>query len=240
MKTNGMSTAPTSEEVLISTLVQDPNFQVRKKLDSQTVSRYAAAYSAGRPMPPIKVALIEDARVVVDGWHRLAALEKIGRCKVQAEIVKATAREALWLAAQANLQHGLPLKSPEVRAAFRAYIKAQQHRGPRGNLKSYRQIAQELGGLRRYTTIRNWMKRDFRKIFDAMGGDEPLGETGGLRDVPVVDFATTAKKALDEALAASKGVTSPAARCELVEHAKQVLKAIETGGPWEESEEPDF
>jgi hypothetical protein len=128
-------------------------------------------------MPPIKVALIEDARVVVDGWHRLAALEKIGRYEVEGEIVKATAREALWLAAQANLEHGLPLKSPEIRAAFRAYIRAQQHRGPRGNLKSYRQIAQELGGVRRYTTIRNWMKKDFRKIFDAMGGADPLGAT---------------------------------------------------------------
>jgi hypothetical protein len=45
---------------------------------------------------------------------------------------------------------------------------------------------------------------------------------------------------LDEALATSKGVTSSTARWELVEHAKQVLKAIEAGGPWEEPEEPDF
>jgi hypothetical protein len=49
------------------------------------------------------------------------------------------------------------------------------------------------------------MMKDFREIADEMGGAEPLGETGGPRDLRIVDFATTAMKALDEALAASKG-----------------------------------
>jgi ParB-like chromosome segregation protein Spo0J len=82
-----MNTVATSEAVLISTLLRDPRFQVRKKLDAHTVSRYASAFSSGRPMPPIKVARIEGALVVVDGWHRLAALERIGRHEVEAEIM---------------------------------------------------------------------------------------------------------------------------------------------------------
>jgi hypothetical protein len=52
-----------------------------------------------------------------------------------------------------------------------------------------------------------------------------------------VDFAETARRALDEALAASRGVTSAEDRWELVGRAKEVLKEIEAGGP---REEPDF
>lgn len=63
------------------------------------------------------------------------------------------------MAASANLTHGPPLKSSEVRAAFRVYIQTKQHRKGKGRLKSFREMAQELG--RSHNTIRNWMTEDF-------------------------------------------------------------------------------
>jgi hypothetical protein len=88
----------------------------------------------------------------------------------------------------------------------------------------------------------HWPKAPLRGDFNVpirsyWSEEEPLGETGGLRDVRVVDFAETARRALDEALAASRGVTSAEDRWELVGRAKEVLKEIEAGGP---REEPDF
>lgn len=225
------------ETVQISTLLRDPRFQVRQKLDQQTINRYAAVYSSGRAMPPIKVALVNGAAVVVDGWHRLAALDKLGRYQVAAEIVEASEQEAIWLAAQANLEHGLRLKSPEIRTAFRAYVRAKKHQKKWGNLKSYREIAEELGGLRRYTTIRHWMMKDFPNIAARMGGDETFKDTGGLRDKPTADFDQIAEKALNEALAASRGVECPMKRGRLIKLAESVLTEITDGGPWSPPEE---
>ena len=140
----------TAHEVLIADLVRDRSFQVRAGLDRATVTRYANVLKAGITMPPIRVAVVDGAAVVVDGWHRLAAVELLGGTTIEAVVVEASERDARWMAAQANLQHGRPLKSVEVREAFRFYIRARKHRAG-GRLRSYREIAQDLGGSRRTT-----------------------------------------------------------------------------------------
>jgi hypothetical protein len=137
-------------------------------MDDGVVARYANVIASGRLMPPIKVALVNGAPVVVDGWHRIAAHEWRGEKQITAHVVIATEREAQWLAAAANLSHGLPLKPREVRTAFRAFIKARQHIRQTGRLLSYRDIAEAMGGLVVHTTLRNWMKADFPRIAQKM------------------------------------------------------------------------
>jgi hypothetical protein len=145
-------------------IVLDDRFQFRP-LDRGTVKKYASAYRADVTMPPVKVADLKGALILTDGWHRVAARESLGEQRVEAIVVPASSeKEVRWLAAQANLEHGLPLKPKQYREVFRAYIKARRHRNENGSFKSYRDIATELGGARGHTTIRNWMEGLSRRL----------------------------------------------------------------------------
>jgi hypothetical protein len=160
-------------------------------------------------MPPLTVARVNGALVLVDGWHRLGALHQIGRWEAEVNVVDATERETYWLAARANLTHGLPLKPRELRKVFRSYVRARQHRdGDR--IKSYREIAEETGGNCGHTTVRNWMFSDFPKIAREMGGKDDVVGNGGDYDVPAgPSFKDTASAALQDALVAFRAVDDP-------------------------------
>lgn len=85
-------------------------------------------------MPPLTVARVGPRLVLVGGWHRLAALEAEGIHEAEVQMVEAREEELPWLAAKENLSHGLPLKGPEVREAFRAYVRAKQYLHENGRL----------------------------------------------------------------------------------------------------------
>lgn len=223
----------------LHTLLRHPGLQVRASMDENTVNRYATAIKNEASFPPIKVALVEGVSMVVDGWHRIAALEKLNRAEVEAEVVEGVSMaEAAWMAASANLSHGLPLKGRELRKVFRAYVKARRYRAEGGGLKSYRDIARDLGGLVSYTTVRNWMARDFPKVFQRMGGGEPTSGGDGVPKVSAEEqFAAEAHEALRRVTLASRGITSADSRGALVQHLEDVLTQVRAGGP---SERPDF
>lgn len=157
--------------VPIRDIIQDPTLQVRKTLDQGFIRRYADAYKSGAELPPITLALVGGALYLLDGWHRLEALRSNGAINVSAEVAQTDWGTATWLAARANLGNGLPLKRPDFRRVFRAYIRGQQHRQGAHCIKSYREIAKELG-FAPHTTIRNWMQKDFPKLAARMGGAE--------------------------------------------------------------------
>jgi hypothetical protein len=228
----------TTKTVRIAELLRDRRYQVRHGLDRATISRYATTMAAGTELPPVTVALVEGVPVLVDGWHRVEALLAIERHVVEAVIIEATEQEAMWLAASANMTHGLPLRKSELRRVFQAYIRARQHR-KRGGIKSYREMAKELPGVS-YNTVRNWMQKDFPKIARAMGGPD-AEYPGGLRDVkPKGGFAATTYESLNAALAASRGVTDPIQRSRIIAEAERITAAMKAGGPWEPVEDPDF
>jgi hypothetical protein len=246
-----MSAAPPSplhapeaaRSVAIGDLLRDPRFQVRQRLDLAMVDRYARVIASGVIMPPIVVAMVAGVPVVVDGWHRVSAHERLGIGTIEARFVEATVSEARWLAAHANITHGLPLKPREVRTAFKAFIRARRHLGPvnrKGTARSiysYRDIAREMGGLVSHHTIRNWMIRDFPKIASCMGGEAaPSAEPPGPDD-PQEGFVKAAQDALATALAASRGVIDPERRGQLVQEADRTAKAIREAGPWQLDDE---
>lgn len=166
----------TTETIVIAQLCRASEFQIRTKLCPNTRKRYAAAIKAGQELPPLQVALVEGVPCLVDGYHRAAAMESLGLEKTYAIVTKATRPEAIWMAAEANMNHGLQLKPRELREVFRVYIRTGRHKKGRGRLKSYREIAQELG--RPHTTIRHWMEKDFKKLFNEYGGDNRGAEGG--------------------------------------------------------------
>jgi hypothetical protein len=223
------------KKVSIKDILKDSRFQVRLKLDEGTVGRYLAVYKSGITMPPIKLAKVNGTLLLVDGWHRLAAFELLNESHtIDAEIIETTETEAFWLAAEANLQHGLPLKTSEIRQAFRAYIKAKKHRNEYGFPKSYRQIAQELGGLRHYGTIRNWMINDFPRIAAQYGPEDAPSGKGGLMDdrTRIGSFEGTARDALSTAITAFRGIAEPKSRGMVIKQAEAILDEMKSGKAW--------
>lgn len=189
------------EDLNIADIVRREPFQIRSGLNLGTVKRYAGILKQGGTLPPVTVAEIvipgtapkgrpmkgfgdirEGVLVLVDGFHRVEAHLLNGGHSVCAEVVPATKEEALWLGAKANLAHGLPLKMKDLRGVFRRYIHSKQHRKPHGELKSYREIAADLNGMRSHVTLRAWMRKDFPKLFKSMGRDDQAKAPGGLPD----------------------------------------------------------
>ncbi|NGM20409.1 ParB N-terminal domain-containing protein [Roseomonas stagni] len=225
----------------IADLHRDPRNQIRHGTNRAVVDRYATALRAGVELPPVRVAMIEGVPTLVDGWHRVAAHQAIGATSVPAVIVQATAREARWLAAEANLAHGLPLKPREVRDAFRAFIRARKHRTaasarqPSGRL-SYRDIAKALGGLVTHQTVSNWMHKDFPDIALEYGGEVGTPAEAPSPDDPEAAFASAAHDAIRQAVAAARGVHDPDRRGAIIEAAEAALRELHEAAPWRPSE----
>lgn len=211
------SPAPDTRVLPISSILRLPKYQFRP-LDHGFVRRYASAMRVEEELPPVQIAELNGAYILVDGWHRVAAAESIGRKEIAATVEPvASEEEALWLAAKANVKHGLPLKAKEFRSVFRAYVSAKRHRLPGGGFKSYRDIAAELGGAKSFTTIRNWMEKDYPPIFRAMGGAEPFERQEPTEAVsPEAGLVAAVYDALQTARAAMQGVTDEYLRGEVV------------------------
>ncbi|HWX48158.1 MAG TPA: ParB N-terminal domain-containing protein [Roseomonas sp.] len=218
--------------VALNNLVEDSRFQVRENVDAGTVEKYRLALRNDAVLPPVKVAMVNGALVLVDGWHRVAAHRRLGRDRIEAEVFIATEEEAVWAAAQANLTHGLPLKPKEVRRAFQAFVRARKYRLGRTRLMPLRDIARHLGGIS-HESIRRWMREDFPNVaarYSQGGGDKRADPRP--RD-PSATFAEDTEAALRGAIAASRGVTCPHWRGALVALAEEALKVLREGGPWE-------
>jgi hypothetical protein len=234
----GLSNGPVAalsetRKVVISDLVRDPAFQVRAGLDEGTVIRYSNVLASDtEALPSIRVALVEGALVVVDGWHRLAAHDRRGLTHIQAEIVEVTAREAQWLAASANLTHGLPLAKAEIRTALKALIKARKHIPKPGMLLSYRDLAVLLGGVVQHTTVRNWMVKDHPKIASQMGQAGPFMAPEDAHRDDEMPFANAVHAALATASANAKGVREPGRRGDIITAVRRLLTDLQGDGKW--------
>jgi hypothetical protein len=231
----------TVKELPLSVIVVDDSLQVRRKLNPAAVKAYRTAYKYGRALPPLRVARVnKGALKLVDGWHRLEALKSLGVARTAVEVVETTAHGAKWEAARANLQHGVPLKPAEYRNVFRVYVSTRQHITGKGRYKSYRDIAQEIGGTRAYTTIRNWMLKDFPKVAQKMGGLE-VGGFDPERRAPHPDdeLLATGLEGAANAAAAARGITDAARRGRLVQELREALETAERAGPYDLPDE-DF
>ncbi|CAN1557835.1 ParB/Sulfiredoxin [Rhabdaerophilaceae bacterium] len=138
-------------------------WQVRARLDDAAIARYATQYRNGTDMEPIRLVRIiggSGALYVLDGRHRLQAALREALRGLPAVIIDTTEQDGLWLAAEANMKHGVPLKKADYRRVFNAFIKAGRHmKGKRA--MSLRDIAGALHGIVAHTTIHGWMRKDF-------------------------------------------------------------------------------
>lgn len=245
-------TAPAQHSVIEPTvrvrlddLVQDDEFQIRPELDEPTVRRYADAMRAGKRFPPVTVATINGAPVLVDGWHRVRAACSVGLTEIEAVLVDAQPNEMRWLAAKANMAHGLPLGRNAMREVFRAYVNAGQHLASRGRVKSSREIAADLHGQRSHPTILRWMRQDFPDVAQQMLGEDASGDRSHSHD-PLCPEQVMMQNTIEHLTAARKamrGVTDPHRRGELIAEAERIVAEMKVIGPWTpvpEDPEPSF
>lgn len=174
----GKATAPRGKKVLLRSLILDDDMQPRSRMRREAIREYRLAYRHGPDrLPPITVARLQDgedpdALVLVDGYHRYEAARLAGLDHLPVNVLTLTTREARWVAAKANLAHGVPIPRSDKRRVFRRYVEAQQNIDSDGQLKSSRVIARELGSVT-HQTVLNWMKADFPEVYAAMGRADP-------------------------------------------------------------------
>lgn len=221
------------ETVPLASIVTLPEMQPRDKgLNLPTLRRYKQAMEAGEVFPPILLARVNGALVLVDGWHRLEAMRALGEWQVVAVVreARSMAEARLW-GYEANRKHGLPLTKAELREMFRVYIKAGRHRKHRrGLFKSYREMGEELGIPK--STLAEWTRRDAPALAKALAKGNRFGGTGrgGAREAFAERrLAGEAHRALDEAGAAIPGVVDAEERRRLLDKVRGLVEALEGG-----------
>lgn len=185
-------------------LVLDPATQIRQETSAATVRQYRDAMRAGAVFTPITVAPVDPEDedkgfVLIDGWHRVAAVQALGGVTIDAVVVTGVSpNEYRWIAAEKNRTHGLRLTSADKREVFRAYVQAGRHRMEnRGRrVKSAREMARDLQGIVSDRRIPVWMRQDFPKVYRAMRG-------GGLEENPGSDFGRKDRDVIHAELAAT-------------------------------------
>ena len=90
---------------------------VRAKLSQDAINEYAAAYEAGKELPPIIVFNVDNKLVLVDGNHRREAALKVNRTVLPVRIIDGTLRDAILYAAGCNAEHGRPRTNEDKRKA---------------------------------------------------------------------------------------------------------------------------
>jgi ParB-like chromosome segregation protein Spo0J len=242
------SVEETVEHVRVSDLIRHKAFQVRDKLDSATIKRYADTIHHTGGIEPVRVARIvpeaaktrgrhrieadiaNDALVLVSGFHRVAAYLQLGQHHVPAIVRPMTIREAKGEASQSNLRHGLPLKTREMRNAFKLYVEAGHFRHADGTLKSLREIGRDHA--KSHQTITGWMKhlrlywllRQYERDADPIGTrSEPLEEH------PLQPMASDLEQSLSTARKIAPELT-PTMRWTLAHEAEALLKTLDDLG----------
>lgn len=114
--------------VAISRIKINGGTQIREALyDNATLEEYRDAMEAGATFPPIFVVEDGDNLWLVDGFHRLAAAQKLGRKTIDANVREGTLEEAQWLACSAN--RGLLRDNKDKKNAVVAALKHPRSRG---------------------------------------------------------------------------------------------------------------
>ncbi|CAH1656694.1 MULTISPECIES: ParB N-terminal domain-containing protein [Hyphomicrobiales] len=214
---------------------RDPVFQIRDGLDSRNLTRLAGVLRSGTRLDPIVIAALEaheehggfeTSLAIIDGHHRYNVHQMDGRQEIEAYVIRTTRRQARWLAAEANLRHGQPLKARGLRDVLKAYIHARRHINANGSLKSYRDIAEVLGAPK--SSVFRWIREDHRAVAERMANEDAPKPEGGLQALKRrKDALAGARENLSSLFLAFDEATSWADRDELVGLLASALKELQ-------------
>ncbi|TCV86326.1 ParB/RepB/Spo0J family partition protein [Sulfurirhabdus autotrophica] len=211
----------------IDLITRDTELQVRNKMDTPTIRKYAVAMRSGAEFPPISLAMVDGTYLLLDGWHRLAAARELGEYHITALVKPMTREVATWEAAKANLTHGLPLKATEKLSVFKLYMKSKQNVDGY-KLKSYRKIEIELAGLVPRVTLTRWVLKYYPATAKRMGQVKGYGSE--VATAPDIDHEPShlgqARQALSDGLNLYLMLDNPTNRGELIKMTEDALKEM--------------
>lgn len=241
----------TIETVALDRLRIEPALQARRRhIDPVTVNRYRGVVRAagGDPeaskFPPVKIAEFPNGELyVLDGFHRVEAYRLEDMQAIKAERVAcASAQEARWAAAEANLDHGKPLTSKELKVAFQRFVDARRHRQasedappavirarPKPGVMTAPEIAQVFG--KDPKTIRGWFQkhdlREYNLLYrrDLEDSGEREGDCPGQQPCPAYEGAQLCAMSLENAM---EIIASPLEGAELTACLREFLKVGRT------------
>lgn len=70
----------------------DASIDIREHMDETTIQEYMDIFDR---LPPVVVFDTPEGRLLADGFHRLAAAERLGRPEIEAEVRTGTRDDAL-------------------------------------------------------------------------------------------------------------------------------------------------
>jgi len=155
--------------VALNQIVLDEQIQTRP-LDEYTVGLYAEAMEQDAEIfPPLKVVQEKNTYWLWDGFHRFAALKRVGKKEFVCEIKQGTKRDAFILSLGANFRHGKPRDAATLRA-----IIEKIERDPELNKKTDAEIATLVNMSRQRV---NQLRLELRRRTSGAANSSNIGGT---------------------------------------------------------------
>ena len=109
--------ADKTQQVKIKDVTLDRDMQPRVNITQEAVDEYRERMEDGEQFPPIAVVKDGSTLYCVDGWHRVMAAKALKAKVITAVVTLGTRMDAIWVAAQANLRHGVRRTNADKRRA---------------------------------------------------------------------------------------------------------------------------
>ena len=148
-----------ARKLRVSEIRRDGGTQPRAALDWTMIEEFAEAMTEGAKFPPVTVVYDGTSYWLVDGFHRVAAVERLGWYEIPAEVSQGTLADAQWMSYGVNKTHGLRRTNEDKRRAVEA---ALAH--PKAATMSNYQIAAHCGVSDQ--TIANYRKSIYQTLVD--------------------------------------------------------------------------
>lgn len=104
----------------IADLVLDWRLYPRKQVDQQVVQNYARAMQSGANFPNVKVGLLHGKKIIVDGFHRINAMQQLKTEYAQCNALRFSSEAELFAeAVRLNSAHGKGFSEEDVKENIR-------------------------------------------------------------------------------------------------------------------------
>lgn len=123
----------------LASVIESHELQSRETIQQSVVEEYADAMREGAEFPPCKVVFDGVSYFLIEGFHRIYAMRKVGYLDAEFEVVNGTKSDGILLSAASNATHGLRRTNADKR---RSAMFVLTH--PEGKDWSDRRIAEHV------------------------------------------------------------------------------------------------
>ncbi len=113
----------------ITAIIRDPRCQSRTGIDLSLVGEYAEQIREGAALPPLSTIETEEGHYLYDGFHRLEALQNVGRKEVAVESEPGDVWDAIERSCGVNNAHGKRRTSVDKHRAVETMLTVMEHKG---------------------------------------------------------------------------------------------------------------